>query len=125
MPFLAGAILSLSVIAETQVLWEAWEAVRCCNRLQVFQAGRKTSEGMGTRAIVANSETAPEVSNQTDGLVGSIGTLAGLQHIARTSLLEVGASLCLILFLALPLLNPWVRGDGVVRAPLNSDGTET
>ena len=33
--------------------------------------------------------------------------------------------LCLIFFLALPLLNPWVHGDGVDRAPLNSDGTET
>ncbi len=75
------------MIAETQVLWdwEAWEAVRCCNRLQVFQLGRKTSEEMGTRAIVDDSETAPEVPNQTDGAAGFICALAGLQHIVRIS----------------------------------------
>ena len=44
MPFLAGAIVSLSMIAETPVPWEAWDAVRCCNRLQVFQLGCKTSQ---------------------------------------------------------------------------------
>ena len=47
--------------------------------------GRKTSEEMGTRAIVDDSETAPEVPNQTDGPAGFICALAGLQHIVRIS----------------------------------------
>ena len=74
----------------------------------------------------------PSLSDGAGPQPGSICALARLQHITRTSLREVGASLGPGFPLSLPLLNPWVGGDGVgdyvlVRAPLiehNFDVTE-
>ena len=55
----------------------------------------------------------PSLSNGGEPRPGSIGALARLQHITRISLREVGASPVPDFPLSLPLLSPWVRGDGV------------
>jgi len=75
----------------------------------------------------------PGLSDGGEPQAGSTCALAGLQHIVRASLLEVGASpVSGFPAASLPLLTPWVRGDSVgyyalVRAPLiehNLDATD-
>src|SRR5215472_11905427 len=65
----------------------------------------------------------PDLSDGGEPQAGSTCALAGLQHIARTSLLEVGASLvpgfpALLSSFKIPGSRRWLRYYAFVRAPV-------